>query len=429
MKLHLRPWPALLLVCSGLSGQTARRAVVIDLDGVRRDTFVNAYQEGRLPNFQRVLGDAFWFDEATSVVPPVTMTSQASIFTGTFPSRHGMVGNQWFERDGSRMIDYMNTNGISCVYGFTVLGGATCAAGLGNRHLQAPTIYEAAAAAGLTSVAVYNQYWRGASQPAAPTAVEASMFIKGYTVDFRMFDAKMAARAMAELQSHGMPSILTLYFAGADTAAHKDGIAAQLPYLSSIVDVLLGRILDVIEGLDPQWRSSTMFILTADHGRSDVEPHPEDRTLVADLSAALPAGTHVAVNGGIGYIYLAQPDHAALPSLAAVLESDPKLSAAIASVRPRTADDPVRAGDLVVTLRRGHYFNNPGSGSQHGGVSAEDLAVPLVVAVPGTAGTHVSGPASITQIARTIADYLGFNMESAGPALPVRRRIRMSVGQ
>jgi len=420
-------WPALLLAGSALWGQSGRRAVLIDLDGVRRDTFTNAFEEGRLPNFARAFRDAIWFDNASSVIPPVTMASQASIFTGTSPSRHGIVGNQWFERDGSRLIDYMNTNGISCVYGFTVLGGPDCATGLGNRHLQAPTMFEAAAAAGLASVAVYNQYWKGASRPAAPTAVEANAFLKGYTPDYRIFDLKMATRAIAEMQARGLPSILTLYFAGADGIAHKEGIAAQVPYLADAIDPLLGRILDVMEGLDPAWRSSTMFILTADHGRTDVVPHPEDRQLAAGLAAALPPGTRLAVNGGVGYLYLEHPDPEALPAMAAALQEDPRFAAAVASVRPRSGDDSRRTGDLVVTLRQGHYFGNPGVGSHHGSVYAGDLGVPLLVARPGATTKHVAEPASITQIARTIADFLGFAMEWADPPLPVR--VRMSVRQ
>jgi arylsulfatase A-like enzyme len=172
-----------------------------------------------------------------------------------------------------------------------------------------------------------------------------------------------------------------------------------------------------------------MFILTADHGRTDVEPHAEDQKLLPDLLGVLPAGSHVAVNGGIGYIYLSKPEEAVLTAMAAVIESNPKLAAAIASVRPRHGDDSPRAGDLIVTLRQGHYFNNPGSGSQHGSTYPQDLGVPLLVAMPGAGGVHVTQPVRTTQIARTIADYLGFPMELADPALPVRRRVRTSMGQ
>src|SRR5689334_25170809 len=93
-----------------------KHVVIVDIDGVRRDTFERAYLEGRLPNFERVLGSsaggtgfgsALVFENATTVFPTVTMAGQASIFTGAYPALHGISGNAWFDRATSRRIDYM----------------------------------------------------------------------------------------------------------------------------------------------------------------------------------------------------------------------------------------------------------------------------------------------------------------------------------
>ena len=308
-----RFWPAILLVSAALSAQPARRAVIIDVDGMRRDTFEQAFQDGRLPNFQRVFARALWFDNASSVLPTVTMAAQASIFTGTPPARHGVPGNQWFDRSGGRLIDYMSPGGLICVYAITVLGGAGCAGGLGNGHLLAPTIYEAAAQAGLTSAVYFSQYWKGAARAAPPSLAEMVGFLAGSPIDWNAFDSEMAGRAIADLQSNGLPPLVTLYFAGTDGIGHKDGIAGQVPYLSGTVDPLLGHILDAIESLDPSWRENTMFVLVSDHGRTDLVPYAEDPVLQADLQAALPSGATIAENGGMAYIYLDQPDLVDLP--------------------------------------------------------------------------------------------------------------------
>jgi arylsulfatase A-like enzyme len=154
----------------------------------------------------------------------------------------------------------------------------------------------------------------------------------------------------------------------------------------------------------------------------------EDRSLKADLQAALPAGATVAENGGMAYIYLDQPGLADLPKLAAALVQDVKLWSAVAAVRVRGAGDSPRDGDLIVTLQPGHYFGNTGVGSDHGSVYSGDLNVPLLVAMPGGAGGHVDDAVSITQVARTVAAYLGFRMDSADEALPVRRAPRDRVG-
>lgn len=420
-------WPAFLLVSVTLSAQPARRAVIIDVDGIRRDTFEQVYRDGRLPNFQRIFARALWFDNASSVLPTVTMPAQASIFTGTQPARHGVPGNQWFDRSTGRLIDYMTPGGLACAYGVTVRGVAGCSGGLGNGHLLAPTIYEAAAQAGLTSAVYFSEYWKGAARAAPPTITEMLGFLAGSPVDYRAFDSEMAGRAIADLKSRGLPSLVTLYFLGADGVAHQEGIASQNAYLSGTVDPLLGHILDAIEWLDPPWREHTLFVLVSDHGRTDLAPNSEDLTLKTDFEAALPAGATVAENGGMAYIYLRQPGLADLPKLAAALVQDAKLSAAVAAVRVRGAGDSPRDGDLIVTLQPGHYFGNTGAGSDHGSVYSGDLNVPLLVAMPGGAGGHTAVPVSITQVAGTIAGYLGFRMDSADEPLPVGRAPRDSV--
>jgi predicted AlkP superfamily pyrophosphatase or phosphodiesterase len=415
-----RFWPAILLVSTALSAQPARRAVIIDVDGIRRDTFEQVYRDGRLPSFQRVFARALWFDKASSVLPSVTMAAQASIFTGTRPVRHGVPGNQWFDRSQGRLIDYMNPGGLICVYGLTVLGGAGCSGGLANGHLLAPTIYEAAAQAGLTSAVYYSQYWKGAARAAPPGVAEMVGFLAGSPVDWRAFDSEMAGRAITELKSRGLPPLVTVYFAGTDGIAHKSGIAGQTAYLSGTVDALLGHIVDAIESLDRSWREHTLFILVSDHGRTDLVANSEDPTLKADLQAALPAGATIATNGGMGFIYLDQPGLVDLEKLAAALVQGAKLSSAVAAVRVRGAEDSPRSGDLILTLKPGHYFGNTGVGSDHGSVYSGDLNVPLVVAMPGGTAGHVDDAVSITQVAGTIAGYLGFRMDSADEALPVR---------
>jgi predicted AlkP superfamily pyrophosphatase or phosphodiesterase len=414
----------LTTIAAAASAQPPRHAILIDVDGVRRDTFAEVYAAGKLPNFARAFSAAVWFDGATTVTPTVTMAAQASIATGVTPAQHGIVGNQWYEPEGRRLFDYMNSSGITCVYGFTVLAGSVCSGGLANRHLQAQTMYEAAAAAGLESLVIYNQYWKGSRRAAAPTAEEGRAILDNNALDYRLFDRHMAQRAIQELQRQGLPPLLTLYFAGADGIAHKQGIASQADYLASVIDPLLGEILDVVEGVEPDWRTSTLFVLTSDHGRSDVEPHAEDLTLSASLTAALPASARIAPNGGIAYIYLDPEERSRAPEIAAALTADPKLAATVAAARVRLPSESPRVGDIVVTLQRGHYFNNDGTGSQHGSVYAEDAAIPMLVAMPGVPRRHVPEAVSVTQVARTIAEWLGFPMESAAPSLPLRTRMR-----
>jgi hypothetical protein len=140
------------------------------------------------------------------------------------------------------------------------------------------------------------------------------------------------------------------------------------------------------------------------------------------LQAALPSGATIAENGGMAYVYLDQPDLVDLPSLAVALVQDARLSPAVASVRVRGAGDSPRDGDLIVALQPVHYFpSTAGVGSNHGSVYTADLNVPLLVTMPGGVAGHTADAVSITQVAGTIARYLGFPMDSADAPLPVRR--------
>jgi len=412
-----------------------KRAVIIDIDGVRRDTFEQTCREGRLPNFQRILETALWFDNAAAVFPSVTLPGQASIFTGVFPARHGIIGNEWFDRAAERLVDYTSPAGGGCVYGFTLFG-TECREGLANRHLQAPTLYEAATVAGLTSTVVFNQYWRGATHPVAPSLADVLSFVQGESVDYEAFDARMMDRALETLAQDGLPAVLTLYFAGADDVGHALGISAQPRYLERVVDRQLARLVDALEGFDPEWRSRTLFVITADHGRTDAVLNPEDLTIAADLQAALArAGfdadrMRLATNGGMAYVYLKGASWTEAPLEEEVraalgeLTGDPLLERVVESVRLRSEEDSPRAGDLLVLLKPDHYFGNRGLGSHHGSQYEPDLAVPLILAQGGIAAGRSAERVSTTQVARTIADYLGFPIEGAEPRLPVSWPVR-----
>jgi hypothetical protein len=409
-----------------------RRALIVDVDGVRRDTFQQAYNAGLLPVFERLLGWGMWYDRAESVLPTVTMAAQSSIFTGTPPARHGIPGNQWFDRASARSIEYLSSSTVPCVFAFTLLGGAECRDGLLNSHLLAPTLYEAATAAGRTSAVVFHPVWRGATRPVLPSMSEGLAMLVNGGLDFEAFDRRMAQRAVATIEGRGIPDILTVYFAGADEIGHSSGIDAQMLYLANVVDPLLGEIVRALETRDSNWFASAMIVVASDHGRTTVEAHPGDRTLARDLAAAVArAGflsdqIQLSDNGGMAYLYLksgntwGQPPPAERVAAAiAEIAADPVLSKVVREARPRREDESARFGDVIVFLTPGHYFGNPGTGSHHGNADALDLAVTLVVARPDGPAGHSDAPAGITRIAATVAQFLGFPLPGADPALPL----------
>ncbi|MBZ5608500.1 MAG: alkaline phosphatase family protein [Acidobacteriia bacterium] len=274
------------LLLTPLWGQPQRHVVIVDLDGVRRDLLDTPYLAGRMPQLERLFGSsaagqgfsrALYFEQATTVAPSVTMSGQASLYTGAYPGAHGVPGDTWFDRDQGVGVDYFTSAGVTCVFDFPLFGASGCGGGLANRNLNSSTLYEWASLAGVSSVVVYNPYWKGATHAILPSVLDALALLQSGTQDFEYFDRDMAARAIAELREHGRPDLLTLYFVGADLAGHAAGTRATMDYLSRVVDPLLGTFFDALDQIDPDWQSNTLFVFSSDHGRTDTSATPELR--------------------------------------------------------------------------------------------------------------------------------------------------------
>jgi len=308
------------------------RLIVIDVDGLRRDVFRTALEQGDLPNVARIVGgregESACHVDALSTVPSITFAAQASIFTGRHPGVHGIAGNESFDRLG-RISD-----GRPRHFGFDV--GYTLAVddavrvftdGLASQLLnrETPTLYETATTRGLTSLVAYHMYARGAGVWLPPNVVEIARFTKGKGVlglEAGAYDAGMLNRLVEALDAGGPPDVLTAYFMGLDHHSHVYGPASQPTYLRDVVDPQIGRLLHGLEihGM----LDGTLFVLVSDHGQIEVVPDdrhsirlgfPFDRELghvfealgldVHDVPGEDPACDAVmGLNGGLAHVYL-----------------------------------------------------------------------------------------------------------------------------
>jgi hypothetical protein len=308
------------------------RLVVIDIDGLRRDVFRAALDTGDLPNVERIVGgregEAACHVDALSTAPSITFAAQASIFTGAHPGAHGVPGNESFDRLGRI------SQGKPRHFGFDV--GDTLAVddamrvftdGLASRflNLKTPTLYEAAAARGLTSTVAYNMYARGADTWLPPNVVDIARFTKGkgkLGLEAGRYDAGMLDRLIEHLDAGHRPDVLTVYFMGLDHHSHAHGPASQPAYLREVVDTQIGRLLAVLEAHG--MLAGALFALVSDHGQIQVTPDdrhsirlgfPFDRELshifealgldVHDVPGEAPAcDAVVGLNGGLAHVYL-----------------------------------------------------------------------------------------------------------------------------
>jgi len=310
------------------------KALLIDIDGLRSDVFSAALEQNRLPEISRLLHGAEDNKEiqipALAPAPSITFSSQASLFTGSHPSQHCIPGNQFFDRFG------VHSDGQPSFYAFDIGDTLEVAdavsvftVGLASDCLNVPTIYERFSDWGWSSVVAGNMYAKGADFWLKPSMVNLARFSKGgnlFGLSSSDFDEYMVNLALGHLQKHGLPDVLTIYLLGLDHISHKFGPGAQLDYLCSVVDPLIGRLWDTI--LSMRADDKIVVSVFSDHGQVQVIPDdthalqlafPFDRELshfftslgldVHNYPGEDPACDAVAaLNGGLAHIYLQNRD-------------------------------------------------------------------------------------------------------------------------
>ena len=132
--------PAALLLCAALTlalptafaAQTlppASRArapkliVLLSIDQMRGD-YIDKFQQQWSKGLKRLVSEGAWFRQADyPYYNNVTCAGHASISTGTVPAIHGMVLNQWWERNNSRLVSCTDDESQKLItYGVPVNG-------------------------------------------------------------------------------------------------------------------------------------------------------------------------------------------------------------------------------------------------------------------------------------------------------------------
>ena len=79
--------------------------VGVVVDQMRYDYLTRFYDHYGEGGFKRLLGEGFNFQNAHfNYIPTKTAVGHASIYTGTTPSNHGILGNNWYDRDMKQWI-------------------------------------------------------------------------------------------------------------------------------------------------------------------------------------------------------------------------------------------------------------------------------------------------------------------------------------
>lgn len=317
-------------LCAGLwalllggAAAAAPLVIVLSFDGMRHDM---PGREG-LPALQRMAREGARAAALVPVFPSSTFPNHVSLATGTYPDRHGIVGNRFLDPKRG-LFDYGNDAAF----------------------LQAEPLWAAAERQGVRA-AVF--FWVGSETDWH--GIGASY--RRVPFDSRVTEQEKVAQILAwwDLPPGQRPGLVMSWWHGVDHVAHRHGPESrQVTLQLQQQDAALGQLL---AGLDARhaWGDTTLLVVS-DHGMTTLGHSVDLHEVLGDAGV----GARVFHAGGTARIYLERPARA--DEVVALLDRLQGVHAYRAGAVPERLRDrhPTRTGDVVAMIDPPRYFTRAG---------------------------------------------------------------------
>ncbi len=105
------------LLSQNLSNKNEPKLVIgIVIDQMRYDYLTRFWNHFKEDGFRRLVTDGFNFkNHHFNYIPTKTGPGHASVWTGTTPSNHGIIGNSWYDKEKDKMVYCTDDNSIKSV--------------------------------------------------------------------------------------------------------------------------------------------------------------------------------------------------------------------------------------------------------------------------------------------------------------------------
>jgi arylsulfatase A-like enzyme len=414
---------------------TRRRAIVVVLDGLRRDLL----GEEATPELHRFADAATEFGAHRSVFPSATRVVSACFATGCHPARHGLQGNAVALMEEGRLVPHDVGRPDFMDHKRRVTG----------RSLHVPTMAERLSRAGREAM-VFSNVSPGAARAHDPDGhgwvfhracsfapglrpLTGTDSVEDITLD-SVGDARLATRFLDGALAGREAALGVLWLGEPDHAQHGHPLGShECRAAIAGADACFGRVRAAVEARRAAGED-ILLIACSDHGHQTV-------TGIVDIEAELCAaglkrgaaddGLLAVSNGTAALVYL-HPDRAAdAPAVLAFLRSQPWAGRVLAGGELAEIGHVPSGGLLCAVSLRSEETPNahgvPGSSlaakpmagkpdrlgcGQHGGLGRYEQMPFLLVEGPGFApGARVTQASSAVDLAPSILRHLGLPHE------------------
>lgn len=406
-----------------------RRAVVLVLDGLRRDMLSAALT----PNLAAHSAVAETFAAHRSMFPSATRVVSSSFATGCYPARHELQGNSLVLSENGRLVAHDAGHPEFLQHKRRVTGSSLAVPTLAERvkdHGGAIIFSNVSPGAAYAHDPdghgwVYHRagsFGPGRRRLEKPDAVDVTLDAAG--------DRALAQRFIDDVLFERRPALALLWLGEPDASSHAHPLGSQ-PHLEAMreTDRTAGMIMKAVGRLRED-RDDVLFIVCSDHGHQTVRGVVDinGALVAAGLKDAAESDDVISVsNGTSALVYVAEAKQAKAAAIGAFLAAQPWAGRVIGSEGLGEIGQVSRHGlafavDMAAT-EEPNAFGIPGQSyealpapgkaghlgcGQHGGLARFEQAPFLMV--QGTsfkAGATRSTPTSAIDHAPTILTHLG----------------------
>jgi arylsulfatase A-like enzyme len=408
-----------------------RRAVVVTVDGLRRD-MISLQATPNLKNFER---QSQGLGNYRTVFPSCTRVVSTSMATGCFPARHGLQGNSVALLEDGHLVlrDAGHPDFLQHKRRLTGCSLAVPTLAQRVKHHGGAIVFSnvspGAAYAHDPDGHGYVYHRAGSFAPGRQPVPEAERL--DVTLDVAG-DRRMTERFIGEVLDERRPAVAVLWLGEPDHMQHE--LALGSPEHRSVLahaDAHVGLVLDAVERLRAAGDDVLLFV-GSDHGHQTVEGVVDvDAELVAGgVKAGQASDDVLAVSNGTAVLIYVHPDHASkVPEIRTFLQG---CEWAGRVVGPDELGSVGQAAEaclvFAVSMRASpqpNMFGVPGLSvaakpadgkadrlgcGQHGGLGEFEQSPFMLISGPGfEANTVCSGPSCVVDVAPTILRHLGLS--------------------